>query len=189
MKVAEAVDPAAPPPLALEERFNAWIDPRARSPPPLLIVGAGLSFGLVPTAQELADKIAKRQTAIENELGIPPGPTITNPVSLYAWADHCLKALSAAMPGNAAIDAKIRLAHAMGLMTDKRFLAQAGVGPRGTTARHRVLARLAREGRVRAVWSFNWDCWLEASFEAVGMRRNDEPFPLFTKTDWQSTTL
>jgi hypothetical protein len=184
--VAEAVDAAAPPPLTLEERFSAWIDPRDSSPAPLLIVGAGLSFGLAPAAPELAAMIATRKTDIEKELGIREGPAITDSASLYAWADHCLGALSAAMPDNAAIDAKIRLARAMGLMADKRYLAQAGVGPRGTTARHRVLARLAREGRVRAVWSFNWDCWLEASFEAVGMRRDDGASQQIANDRWMT---
>lgn len=184
--MAEAVDPLAPCPLTLEERFSVWIDPRDSSPAPLLIVGAGLSFGLVPTAQELAHDVAGRQIAIENKLGISHDSTVTSPTSLYTWADHCVTELSTANPGITTIDAKIRLAQAMGLMTDRRFLAQAGVGPRGTTARHRVLARLAREGRVRAIWSFNWDCWLEASFEAVGMRRDDGATQQFANDRWMT---
>ena len=186
MTVAEAIGPAVQPAVTLEERFSTWIDPRDSSLPPLLIVGAGLSHGLAPNAKDLAKEIAGRQAVIEQELGVPSYATITEASSLYAWAGHCLDALSSATPGITSIDAKTRLARAMGLMTDKRFLAQAGVGPRGTTPRHRVLARLAREGRIGAVWSFNWDCWLEASFDAVGMRRNDGATQCIANDGWMT---
>ena len=171
--------------IAPDEQFRAWIDPQSSLPPPLLIVGAGLSFGLAPNAQQLAKDTSERKVDIESTLGIPAGPAIsTDDDDLYVWADHCLKALKSVH----ALDempAKRRLASAMGLMTDKRFLAQAGVGPRGTTPRHRVLARLARENRIRAVWSFNWDCWLEASFDAVGLRRHDESNQRIANEGWK----
>lgn len=172
--------------MTIDEQFRAWIDPQSNLQPPLLIVGAGLSFGLAPNAQQLAKDTSERKDEIESALGIPAGPAIsTDDDDLYVWADHCLKALKSVH----ALDempAKRRLASAMGLMTDKRFLAQAGVGPRGTTARHRVLARLARENRIRAVWSFNWDCWLEASFDAVGLRRNEESAQRIANEGWKT---
>jgi hypothetical protein len=153
----------------LEEDFAAWIEPRSNQSPPLVIVGAGLSYGLTPTARALASEVSKRQAAIEADLSIrawPQGSIGTDENRLYEWADHCVQAINHG-------DAKARLARAMGLTTDQSFLANAGVTARGTTPRHRVLARLAREGRIRAFWSFNWDCWLEACLNAVGMRRHN----------------
>jgi hypothetical protein len=166
---------------ALAQTFAAWVDPDSNSPPPLVMAGAGLSYPLAPLAFQLATEVAQRQRTIEDALGIDTQYIIKKgkAETLYEWADKAISALGGT-------DAKSRLAQAMGLTTDERFLAHSGVGPRGTTARHRVLARLAREGRIRAVWSFNWDCWLEASFEAVGMRRRAGLQPLQANVGWQT---
>ncbi len=163
--------------LTLAQAFAAWLEPLSTAHP-LLIAGAGLSFGLVPTADELARGVGKRQQEIETSLGISTTWTdFSDSSGLYNWADSCIQQLGTA-------DAKVRLANAMGLTTDKGFLAQAGVGPRGTTPRHRVLGRLAREGKIRAIWSFNWDCWLEACFEAVGMRRYADEHTRIANEGW-----
>lgn len=181
MTAVDTVEPIEP----IDEKFCAWIDPQSNLLAPLLIVGAGLSSGLVPRADQLATAIGARKGEIEDELQISAGPAISTEWDLYAWADHCLSELTH-IHGHSDITAKTHLAVAMGLTTDKRFLAQAGVGPRGTTPRHRVLARLARENRIRAVWSFNWDCWLEASLDAVGLRRHDESAHRIANEGWKT---
>lgn len=156
----------------LATRFSAWIDPDHRGPCPTLLIGAGLSFGLVPMANDLATEIAERQTTIEASLGVAVGYPIQrgNADSMYEWAERCIACLKLKDPGLEDFKAKQSLADAMGLMHDRRFLAQAHVPGRGTTPRHRVLARLSREDRVHSMLSFNWDCWLEASFQSVGLR-------------------
>ena len=187
MTTVDTVEPIAQLAVTIDEQFRAWIDPRSNLQPPLLIVGAGLSSGLVPRANELATAICARKGEIEDELQIAAGPAIAPECEsdLYAWAGHCIDELTA-KHSHSDVTAKARLATAMGLTTDKRFLAQAGVGPRGSTPRHRALARLARENRIRAVWSFNWDCWLESSFDAVGLRRHDESSQRVANEGWKT---
>jgi len=153
----------------LRTKFAAWIDPLSTILPPVVIAGAGLSYQLVPNANEYGAEIGGRSANIEAALGIS---TLLIPVdapTLYEWAGLCITALVAV--GLAEADAKVRLAREMGLTTDPRFLSKANVPSRGTTPRHRVLSRLAREGRIESFWSFNWDCWLETSLESVGLRR------------------
>jgi len=153
----------------LVSQFEPWIAPRTNIPAPVVIVGAGLSYGLVPTAQQLANEVADNKGAIEHSLGVSCSIVPTKPQELYQWAASCLVQLEA--KGMSKTAAKRLLADTIGVTFDARFLAKTNIPSRGTTTRHRVLGRLAREGRIHAIWSFNWDCWLEAALESVGLRR------------------
>lgn len=155
----------------LEDTFSAWIEPLSSVKAPIVLVGAGLSFGLAPTADRLGLEIGGKRGEIEKALGVSANITPIDAQTLYQWAGECISEL--VKGGSSLKDAKVRLAGAMGITTDQRFLALTNVPIRGTTPRHRVLSRLAREGRVDSFWSFNWDCWLESGFEAVGMRAGE----------------
>lgn len=151
--------------------FPYWSDPEEEGLPPALIVGAGLSVPLVPLPNQLASDFADRQREIEQALQIDTEYKFVKKQAdeLYCWAGHCIKQLM--KNGTTEIQAKQRLVRAMGLLEDERFAANAKVPLRGTTPRHRVLARFAREGDIHSMWSLNWDLWLEAAFEAVGLTR------------------
>ena len=158
--------------------FPYWSDPAADGKPPVLIIGAGLSADLAPLPFQLVREIAKRQDQIEAALQIQTGFVFTRkkpadplglPDELYRWAGCCMEQLM--LVSASELDAKQSFVAAMGLLEDERFAANANVPLRGTTPRHRVLARLAREACVHSFWSLNWDLWLEAAFEAVGLIR------------------
>lgn len=150
-----------------KHRFEYWTNPSSKHTP-VLIVGAGLSSGLAPRPDELIRDLIPKQHDIEDDLGVKTGIQLDlyDSKTLYHWAGRCIAELLQEMPES---KAKIRFATAIGLMNDARFAAKANVPLRGTTPRHRVIARLAREGRIRSVWSTNWDLWLEAAFESVGI--------------------
>lgn len=165
-------------------QFLPWIDPTSNEVAPVVLVGAGLSFGLAPRAHELAIEIAGKREQVERSLGITTNCAIGCARELYRWAEVCLDKLVTA--GTQLAEAKKDLADAMGLTRSPQFLACANIPIRGTTARHRVLSRLAREGRVSALWSFNWDCWLEISLESVGLRNSTRILrKRIAPTDWK----
>lgn len=94
---------------SLEQTFAAWLEPDSTAKPPLLMVGAGLSAGLVPMADAFALEVAGRKPDVEAALGVSSGPTFDNADGLYAWADRleaCLDAVgmrryAGAQPGMA----------------------------------------------------------------------------------------
>lgn len=134
---------------------------------PFLLTGAGLSWGLVPVPSEL---LTKEMTSAEHLLGCKS--TSINPAAnnaLYEWAEQMVEALTAAGRPNP----KLELAEALGLTTAAKWNAKTGLPLRGTTPRHRVIARLARERRWTSMWSFNWDAHIENAFEKVGFDRGD----------------
>jgi hypothetical protein len=150
-------------------RFNYWTDPIGRHKPCVLIVGAGLSMGLAPLPGKLVNELIPKQEAIEKNLGIQTDFPLNEkePQTLYQWADRCIAEIK--LQTNDAEQAKLKFISAIGLMNDERFAAKANVPARGATPRHRIIARLAREGCIENVWSINWDLWLEAAFDCVGM--------------------
>jgi hypothetical protein len=85
--------------------------------------------------------------------------------ALYRWAQLALETLAAdAAP-------KLKLAEALGFLTDPRWTAGLSIPLRGTMPRHRVVARFVRERRWASVWSLNWDTHLENALERIGFRR------------------
>ncbi|WP_313272793.1 hypothetical protein [Stenotrophomonas sp.] len=165
-------------------QFGPWTDPTSNEHPPMVLVGAGLSYGLAPPANDLAKEIGSRRSAIEKQLGVATNSQqIQCADELYCWAEKCLELKI--RTGVSEAEAKTSLAEAMGLTADARFLARENIPLRGTTARHRVLSRLAREGRVNALWSFNWDCWLEMSLESVGLRAGERTGGMLSPLEWK----
>ena len=156
--------------------------PYPQPKPPSLLIGAGMSYALVPLASELAASIASRQSAIEADLGINGCTVISHasPGALYKWAGEVYDRL--VVKGHDPLKAKRAIADLIGVTRDPRFAARASVPIRGSSGRHRVAARLAKEGRWRSIWSLNWDVWLESALQSVGVEplseRPTNPLPL-----------
>lgn len=177
--------------------FPYWSDPGESQTPPALIIGAGFSTPQVRLPYQLAIHYAEQQSEIEGKLGIATNfdfeldgaDKANNPDDLYCWAGRCVEELikvSGATPDAA----KRNLINAIGLLEDQGFAATANIPLRGTTPRHRVLARFAREGCIYSLWSLNWDLWLEAAFEAVGLVRMNSASPNFSDelpTNWKKS--
>jgi hypothetical protein len=134
----------------------------------MLIIGAGLSAGLVPFPTDL---LSVWCPAAEEQLGIDSIPIDDGKEeAFYEWAEHAIKALvekEVAIP-------KLRLAEALGLLTERKWTAKVGLPLRGTLPRHRVVARLIRERKWASIWSLNWDTQLENALERIGLLRNNK---------------
>lgn len=176
--------------------FTYWSDPGENQSPPALIIGAGFSTPQVRLPVQLATHYAKHQSGIEKTLDIASGFYFKlsetgnySPDDLYLWAGRCVEELMKHPDATEEI-AKRKLIHAIGLLEDQGFAATANIPLRGTTPRHRVLARFAREGCIYSLWSLNWDLWLEAAFEAVGLVRKNSSSPNFSDelpTAWKKS--
>jgi hypothetical protein len=170
-----------------DHSFPYWSDPGDNQSPPALIIGAGFSTPQVQLPIQLATHYAEQQSEIEKTLGITTNfdfkldgaGKANSPDDLYRWAGRCVEELKKA-PDATEVTAKRKLINAIGLLEDQEFAATANIPLRGTTPRHRVLARFAREGCIYSLWSLNWDLWLEAAFEAVGLVRKNSASPNFS---------
>jgi hypothetical protein len=177
--------------------FPYWSDPGDSQSPPALIIGAGFSAPQVRLPFQLAINYAEQQSEIEKALGISTdfefnldgAGKANSPDDLYCWAGRCVEELKK-LPDAKNETAKRRFIDAIGLLEDSGFAATANVPLRGTWPRHRVLARLAREGCIYSLWSLNWDLWLEAAFEAVGLVRKGSAHQNFSDelpTAWKKS--
>ena len=124
----------------------------------VLMIGAGMSYGLVPMANELK----KSLELVTNNLAIEDDELLTEP-DPYKYADIVLKHIPD--------QDKLLLVQNMGIINNPKWFAKVGLPLRGTTPRHRVVARFARENLLHEIWSYNWDTVLESAFEAVGFTR------------------
>lgn len=134
--------------------------------PSVLILGAGMSYGLVPLPGPLlAEKRANAEVALGFTSAVPVDP---NPIPdhLYQWADDIRNALIA----RGAINPKLTLAESLDIPNEKRWLGC--ISTQRNTPRHRVVARFAREGLWHQIWSLNWDCVQESALENVGIKRS-----------------
>lgn len=164
--------------------FPYWSDPGDNKSPPALIIGAGFSAPQVRLPSQLAIHYSEKQSEIEKSLGITTDFAFerdeyhrpNKPDDLYYWAERCVEELIKA-PGATKETAKRCFIKAIGLLEDQDFSATTNIPLRGTTPRHRVLARLAREGCIYSLWSLNWDLWLESAFDAVGLVRKNSTSP------------
>jgi hypothetical protein len=148
--------------------FDELVGTRPARDLPMLLCGAGMSWALVPTPRELIELIQQRKSEIEKTLGVTWTPLLnTEAKTLYKWADEIYRSLQAA--GMKPREAKLKIAEVLCVTTDPCWTARASVPLRGTTPRHRVVARFAREGKWHAVWSLNWDVWIERALESVGL--------------------
>lgn len=177
--------------------FPYWSDPGENQSPPALIIGAGFSAPQVRLPGQLAIHYAEQQSEIEKTLGIATNfdfkldgaGKANSPDDLYRWAERCVEELIK-VPGATKDTAKRKFINAIGLLEDQEFAATANIPLRGTTLRHRVLARFAREGCIYSLWSLNWDLWLEAAFEAVGLVRKNSASTNFSDelpTGWKKS--
>ena len=144
---------------------------RAGGRKPVLMIGAGLSYGIVP----LVDALYEKRAELERRLFGPGADPVVGVTDLYDWADAVLARLRA----NGEPHAKYRLACALGLLDERWRRSSDEMALAHRSARHRVIARLARERRWAAIWSLNWDCVLEATLEQVGFQLEapSEPLP------------
>lgn len=143
--------------------------------PSILFCGAGLSVGSVPGAAqlyELEHQNVELTLNIEGLIDHEKVETVEKQCRLYKWADFVLEELT---KRNEELP-KLRLAEALGLLTDSRWWGEAEVDYRGNTPRHRIIARFAKEGLWHSIWSFNWDCILENAFEQIGMANGKPHF-------------
>lgn len=124
----------------------------------VVMIGAGMSYGLVPMANELKQSlelVTNNLTIEDDELLIKDDP--------YDYADVVLKHI----PNQD----KLVLVQNMGIINNPKWFAKVGLPLRGTTPRHRVIARFARENLLHEIWNYNWDTIMESAFEAVGFTR------------------
>jgi len=133
--------------------------------PSVLILGAGMSYGLVPLPGPLlAEKRANAEAALGCTSAVPVDPN-PPPEHLYQWADDIRNELSARGDPNP----KLTLAESLDIPREKRWLGC--ISTQRNTPRHRVVARFAREGLWHQIWSLNWDCVQESALENVGIKR------------------
>ena len=125
--------------------------------PSVLLLGSGMSHGLVPLINDLI--LDKRKSA-ESKLGC--ASTALDP---YEWADEIFNQLTARNDPNP----KLTLAKSLEITSDPCWRGY--VSTERSAPRHRIIARFAREGLWHQVWSLNWDCVQESAFENVGIKR------------------
>lgn len=132
----------------------------------VLMVGAGLSYGIVPMAAGLlpiAQKVAE-ELNLSSELfsHIDTTSDEGKRSAIYHYSDVILKAYPD----------KLAYVKKLGILENPKWYAKVDLPLRGTTPRHRVIARFAREDLWHEIWSFNWDIILESALEAVGFERS-----------------
>lgn len=123
----------------------------------VLIAGAGLSFGNLPTVKEFKSKLDK----VAQSLGIVLKD------DFYELADVVLKSLASS--GKPDAESRWWLAQELGMLDDRRWFGEIGLPLSGNTPRHRAIARFAVEERLRAIVSLNWDALLETALDSVGL--------------------
>lgn len=123
----------------------------------VIIAGTGLSAPDAPTIGILKENL----DGVASDLGVVPN------TDFYDLAEAILKKLD----GNGKTDAESRLwlAEKLGMLDDRQWFGEVGLPLSGNTPRHRVLARFAVEGCLRAIVSLNWDALMEAALDSVGL--------------------
>jgi hypothetical protein len=136
---------------------------------PVIVIGAGMSVPDVPAVEELFEQkhesveqalFGSRIKGFDDHGGDRP---------FYVWAQHIVEALVARKDRCP----RLTLAKALGLLDDKRWSPEIELSLNRSAPRHRVIARFARGGRWSALWSLNWDCWLESGLRSVGLGNAD----------------
>jgi hypothetical protein len=133
--------------------------------PSVLILGAGMSTGLVPLPGKLLEeKRSKAEAALGCNSAIP---TVPDPPAedLYRWADDIWNELLARGVQNP----KLAIAESLDIPREECW--RGCNSTQRNTPKHRVVARFAREGLWHHIWSLNWDCVQESALENVGIRR------------------
>ncbi|MBS1727136.1 MAG: hypothetical protein JST51_10490 [Armatimonadetes bacterium] len=130
---------------------------------PVILIGAGLSLDTVPGPAGLYNE---KRDIIESKIGRIDVSHSNKAIEFYQWAEKAL----ILYPNDTKNVPKLGLAQDLGILDDQRWM---GIPKSDKHApRHRVFARFAKEGRMQAVWSLNWDCRLEQAFESFGIDRD-----------------
>lgn len=138
--------------------------------PPLLVMGAGLSLEEIDVTKILDGLPLEETVACANP---DPcfKPTDKHPRQcLYCAAEAKL----AELKQSPSIDEHLRfgLARWLTLFNDDRWLGRVELPLGRNYIRHRMIVRLAADQRLAGILCFNWDCFLEAAFEAIGISQN-----------------
>ncbi|MEA3194855.1 MAG: hypothetical protein QOD26_3188 [Betaproteobacteria bacterium] len=144
--------------------------------------GAGTSFGLIPLPRKIIEDFrAEAEKDISAFTGKPfPALRVkeTDWDALYVWAEQARDELVGATHPCP----KLKIAQALRLTSDGSWLAGVTRPVSKSMPRHRVIARFAREDRLQSIWTFNWDCHIEAALESVGLKEEedvkDQPWPM-----------
>jgi hypothetical protein len=158
--------------MSYPHHFPSLIKDVKRSP--ILIIGAGLSRPMLGSTEELAETLAQKLTS-------PPAckahavgkvcPYEGKPTGncLYCVAEARLSELE---KNNGNCHPLFRLAEELGLFELQTWHGDADLLLGRNYAKHRAIARLAADGRFNTIVCLNWDCFLEAALDAVGLVRN-----------------
>lgn len=144
--------------------------------PPLVIFGTGMSQSLAPGVSKLLEDCSR----VATQLGCTTRVNLAdnnNDLRFYEWAEEICGQLAARgdqVP-------KLTLARECGMVSTPSWTSQTAVG----SPRHRVLARFARERRLKAIWTVNWDCLFESALENVGISGDAEDSNLPWPTRYQ----
>ncbi len=146
----------------------------------ILILGTGMSSGIAPQPADVTNQIPEAEKRLNIKI-VKDRKNLNECGYLYRWAEEACKMLrkrKEPLP-------KLAMAKALGILEDPAWLGKINVPLQRSRARHRVIARFAREGRLHAIWSLNWDCVLEAGLESVGFEEYDKK--ITANQPWQST--
>ena len=139
---------------------------------PLIIFGAGMSYGIAKLPSEILPLCPEAETKLECTTTTDLADSAVGPdgdYRLYDWAQEMINELTS----RGEQCPRLVLAQALGLTTDDGMLGIAHVPLAKMAPRHRIVARLAVEKRFESTWTLNWDMWLERAFESVGMKPDE----------------
>lgn len=145
---------------------------------PILIFGTGMYHELVPSVMDVTRKCPEAEKKLK--FSIPRNDGDLDKLGyIYDWAEQIYQQLlkrQEPLP-------KLKIADALGILDNPAWLGKIDMPLRGTSPRHRVVARFAKEKRWHAIWSLNWDCLLEVGLESVGF----DEYQALTQQPWPTT--
>jgi len=138
--------------------------------PPLLVVGAGLSLEEIDLAKILDGLSLAGTVPCANSVPCFK-PSGENPRRCLYCATEAKLAELERSPSSEE-HALFSLARWLTLFNDDRWLGRVELPLGRNYIRHRMIVRLAADRRLAGIICFNWDCFLEAAFEAIGISTN-----------------
>lgn len=134
---------------------------------PLLLIGAGMSYGHVPMPKTLAAELMKYFSATPH---VAPSKYATcEDPKAPSECLYCLSENFLAMPSPSPEHQRYSLAEHIGLFSEDMWIGNIELPFNRNLGRHRAVARLAADARLHCVVSLNWDALLERAFEAIGI--------------------
>lgn len=135
--------------------------------PPLLVVGAGLSLEEIDLA-----RIIERLPWTGTITCANSKPCLNQPTACPNQCPYCATEANLVQfkqSPSSKEHPRFTLARSLTLFDDDRWLGRVELPLGRNYIRHRMIARLAADQRLAAIICFNWDCFLEAAFEAIGI--------------------